>query len=72
MLIILAALGVIVVFMICFRITQWWIAHQRSSASLNESAQVRRTLENAARTLGGSDFLREYPPPNDSERSGHD
>ena len=65
MLIVLAAIGVIIVFIICFMIVQWWIARQRPTPQMSESARVHRTLENGARTLGGSDFLREYPPPED-------
>jgi hypothetical protein len=71
MLIVLAALGVIIVFVICFLSVQWWIAHSANTQS-NESMRVRRTLENGARTLGGSDFLRDYPPRAESERPKQD
>ncbi len=69
---ILAAVGVIIVFVICFLIVQWWIARQKPNVQLSDSARVRRTLENTAQTLGGSDFLRQYPPPDDSDRTTRD
>ncbi len=62
-LILLAAMGVIVVFLIAFGIVQWSIARAPRSGPRGEDAQVRRTLENAAQTFGGSDYLRLYPPP---------
>lgn len=71
MLIVLAAAFVIAVFIICFAVVQWWIRRRPGSQS-DGSQQVRRTLENAAQTLGGSDFLRQYPPIEEVKPPTHD
>ena len=60
---ILAVIGVMLVFIVCFLIVQWAIRHAaRNAPPESEAARVRRTLENGARTLGGGDYLRTYPP----------
>ncbi len=60
--IVLAAVGIIGIFLIVFWIVQRSIAQVSLPAQPDEPAQVRRTLENAAQTLGGSDYLKLYPP----------
>ncbi len=65
---ILAVIGVMLVFIVCFLIVQWAIRRAARSAPLdNQAVQVRQTLENAAQTLGGSDYLRTYPPLEEQE-----
>ncbi len=70
---VLAAVGIIGVFLIVFWIVQRFIARAAPPSPPDEPAQVRRTLENAAQTLGGSDYLRLYSPPGqeDAETRGH-
>ncbi len=68
-LVILAAAGVVVVFLIVFFIVQWSISRATRNGPHAENAQVRRTLENAAQTFGGGDYLRLYPPPEEQNRA---
>lgn len=56
--IVIAAAGIILVFWVVFWLVQQAVARTPHTESASE---VRRTLENGARTLGGSDFLRSYP-----------
>ncbi len=57
--IVFAAAGVIGVFWVVFWLVQKAVARTLHSFGPDE---VRRTLENGAQTLGGSDYLRLYPP----------
>lgn len=60
---ILAVIGVMLVFIVCFLIVQWAIRlAARNAPPEIEAARVRRTLENGAQTLGGSDYLHTYLP----------
>jgi hypothetical protein len=68
--IVFAAAGIIVVFLVVVWIVQKSIARTRRT---DDARDVRRTLQNAARTLGGSDFLRVYPPvEREEEKPGGD
>ena len=57
--ILFAAAGIIIVFWIVF-----WVVHKSVARTSHNTDDVvgPRTLENGARTLGGSDYLRLYPP----------
>lgn len=57
--IVFAAVVIIIVFWIVFWLVQKSVAR---TPRTNDARDVRRTLENGAWTLGGSDFLRTYPP----------
>ncbi len=57
--ILFAAALIIVVFWIVFWLVQKSVAR---TPRTTDARDVRRTLENGAWTLGGSDFLRSYPP----------
>lgn len=57
--ILFAAAGIIIVFWIVFWVVQKSVARTPHTP---DARDVRRTLENGARTLGGSDYLRLYPP----------
>ncbi len=54
--IVFAAVGIIVIFWVVF-----WLA-QRVASHASDARDVRHTLETGARMLGGSDYLRSYPP----------
>lgn len=56
--IVFAVAVIIIVFWIVFWLVQKSVARTQHT---NDARDVRRTLENGAWTLGGSDFLRMYP-----------
>ncbi len=64
--ILFAAIGVMAVFWIAFWLVQKFMVQKPQSS---DARHVRRTLENGARTLGGSDFLRSYPPVESGDES---
>jgi len=57
--IVFAAAVIIVIFWIVFWLVQKSVAR---TSRTDDARDVRRTLENGVWTLGGSDFLRMYPP----------
>ncbi len=67
----LAVAGIIGVFLIVFWLVQRSIARTAPPEQQDEPAQIRRTLENAAQTLGGSDYLKLYPPVGQDDDKAH-
>lgn len=57
--IIIAALGIMAIFWIAFWLVQKFMVRRPQPS---DAPNVRRTLVTGARMLGGSDFLRSYPP----------